>query len=103
MNKAHQRPRAWKYKDPFDHERHLPYLRSRSQCAYRGEEFELSFEDWCELWPTPELWRQRGRHSEDLTMTRIDPELPWNINNCVVMTRREQISRQNTRNMESRY
>lgn len=93
-----ERPQVWTYSDRFDHERHEPYLRARAQWNFRGEENDLTFEQWCELW-TPELWPQRGRKTmrshgvENYALTRIDPEKPWTMTNVEVVTRTEQIAR----------
>ena len=87
-----------KNKDEFDHIRYEPYLRAKAQWNFRGEENDLTFAEWCELWK-PEFWYKRGRktmrsHGEDsYTLTRIDPELPWTWNNVEITTREEQIRR----------
>lgn len=92
---AHQgveRPECWKYKDPNIHSRHEPYLRARAQWNYRGEDNDLTFEEWCEFW-TDELWPQRGRGTNELTLTRKDPEKAWTKSNCEIVTRKEQLRR----------
>jgi hypothetical protein len=81
------------YKDPFEHERHMPFLRSRSQATYRGEKWELTFEEFCKLWNTPQLWHQRGRASQSLTLTRKNAKESWRFDNVEIITRREQIVR----------
>ena len=96
------RPYAWHYKDPFDHERHLPYLRFRAQCLYRKEAIELTIEDWFDLWKDPLVWAQRGRGSDNYSITRIDRELPWRYDNCVIITRREQAQASQRRGVEIR-
>ena len=67
--------------------RHRAYVRHKAQCAFRGEGFELTVEDWQQFWPTELQWQRRGRSRDDLMMTRVDPELPWSKTNCCLVTR----------------
>jgi hypothetical protein len=99
MPKIQRKPRIYarRYKDLFLHARYIPYLRARAQCNFRGEEFELTFEDWCAFWSTPELWARRGRDSDSLSLMRVDTELPWSRDNCCLMDRRTQITISNKR------
>lgn len=87
------RPSQWKYEDMFDRIRHVPYLRQKAQCKYRGEAFELTFEDFCTLWDTEEKWLGRGRDRADLVLTRIDIKGPWSMSNVEIITRGEQLTR----------
>jgi len=87
------RPNTWKYEDMFDRIRHIPFLRQRAQCHFRGEPFELTFEDFCNLWDTEEKWQARGRLRESLVLTRIDIEGPWSVDNVEIVTRYEQLTR----------
>lgn len=89
---GHTRPNAWKVKDPAKHIKYMPYLKHRSQAAYRLEDYELTFEDWLYFWPDSN-WHRRGRLGHDLCLTRDNPDLPWNRSNCSVITRKEQIQR----------
>lgn len=84
------RPRAWKYKDPFDHERYIPYHKMRAQAHHRGEEFNLTFEDFCLLW-NQDRWPQRGRANDSLCLIRIDDEHPWARSNCCIVPRINQL------------
>jgi hypothetical protein len=87
------RPNTWKYEDMFDRIRHIPYLRHKAQCHFRGEPFELTFEEFCKFWDTAEKWQARGRQRESLVLTRIDVEGPWSVNNVEIVTRYEQLTR----------
>jgi hypothetical protein len=85
-------PYAWIYKDPVDHWRHRSFLRSRSQAWFRKEGWELSIEDYFDLWQ-PELWAQRGRQPEQLCMVRRDVTQPWSKDNCLIVKRYWQMIR----------
>jgi hypothetical protein len=95
------RPNKWKHKDPFDHERYIPYLRAKNQAVYRLEDWALSFGDFCSLW-TPGAWSLRGRGSSDLAMIRLDTDKPWCLSNCQIATRKEQLARQLARQKEKK-
>lgn len=70
----------------FEQMRHRSFTRSRCQAHFRGEVWELTLEEWRLLW-TPERWSQRGKATDSLCMTRIDPTQPWNKVNACVVTR----------------
>ena len=43
------------YRDPFDRSRNKAWNRSKSQAHFRGEEWNLTFDDYRKFWSTPEL------------------------------------------------
>lgn len=88
------RPKRWKHTDPLVHRKYLPFLRARAQAHFRGEEFTLTFEEYCHLWQD-HLWDQRGRHSDCLAMARENFTGPWSLDNCKIMSRRLQVSEAN--------
>jgi len=83
--------------DPFMHSRNLAFLRSRAQARFRGEVWELTQQEFFNFWSTPERWAKRGRHVDDLVLTRRDEFEPWNIKNCVIMTRYANLYAKNLR------
>jgi len=85
-------PWAWIYPDPFDHDRHRKWHLARAQANHRGEGWELSIEEWFELW-TPDLWSKRGRGTNDLCMVRLDKSLPFRMDNVKIVTRYWQVCR----------
>jgi hypothetical protein len=85
------RPKAWKFQDEFDHQRHRAWHRARAQANFRGEEWQLSIEDWFLFWPTVKAWSERGRSRDDYVLTRIDPEKAWTFENCQRISRLEQL------------
>lgn len=62
------------------------FARSRCQAKYRGEAWQLTWEDWQDFWPR-EFWSLRGRHQGCLCVTRLDRTLPWSRENCCRMDR----------------
>ena len=77
--------------DYYLHELYYAHQKHRSQARYRGEAYNLTWEDWQAIWSNPTDFHNRGRKPEDLTLTRVDPDQPWELSNCVVMTRLEQL------------
>jgi len=93
--RALPRPQCWKFSDPFDHVRHNAWLKMKSQADFRKEPWELSVEDFFKLWPTQEIWGQRGRASHNLCASRIDDEKPWSAENVELVTRKISCARRN--------
>jgi hypothetical protein len=81
-----------KHQDPLLHMRYNPFLRSRAQAWYLLQDWTLTFEEYCGLW-TVDHWYCRGRGISDLVMIREDVEKGWTKENCLIVTRKEQLSR----------
>lgn len=75
------------YKDDFTNERRLAFMRSRSQAAFRDEEWTITFSEFCRIWNTPQLWSQRGRGANSLVMTRLDTTAAWSTDNICLIDR----------------
>jgi len=92
------RPHVWIVgPDEYKHSMYMPWQKAKAQANFRGEGWELEFEDFFNIWNG--YWDQRGRASEDLCLTRIDPELAWSWANCELIVRAEHLRRQNLRKM----
>lgn len=70
------------------HEQYTAWLKHRSQANYRDEIYLLTFQQWCHFWNTDFAWENRGRHSNNVVLTRKDPGGPWHENNCEIANRR---------------
>jgi hypothetical protein len=82
------RPHVWKSgPDPVRHYQYLCWLRARAQANYRGEPWQLSYEEWVELWG--DNWHRRGRGGESLQASRVDVHKPWSRSNIRLLTRAE--------------
>ena len=94
MAKGKLRPHLWLCgPDTYKHNMYTPWMRHRAQANFRGEEHDLSFDEFFELWDGQ--WEYRGRHADGLCMTRIDPELAWSKDNCELRIRKEHLAEQN--------
>lgn len=78
---------------PETHDKYYAWLKHRAQARYRGEEYDLTWDDWCELW-TPSKWSKRGRQVNSVCLQRKDIWGAWSLDNCEVVTRLEQLRRQ---------
>jgi hypothetical protein len=71
--------------DELEHRQYYVFVQQRNQAQWRGEQWLLEFPQWQQLWS--EHWHQRGRCRDDYCMTRQDPDLAWDIDNTIVVTR----------------
>lgn len=87
------RPLVWKSgPDPVLHQQYAAWSQCRAQANYRGEAWQLTFEEYQEIWQGS--WHLRGRTKNTLCMSRLDSELPWDRSNSQLITRREHNLRQ---------
>lgn len=71
--------------------KHRAYLVHQAQARFRGEDHELTEQEYFDLWR--DYWPERGRRADQYTLTRCDPELPWRRDNVEIVTRKEQLTR----------
>ena len=60
---------------------------ARLQARFRGEDWGLDRETYIEMWLKEDRWQRIGRDSDSLSMTRIDPELGWTVDNVEIVVR----------------
>lgn len=77
--------------DEFTKQRRLSYIRSRAQAEFRFENWQISFLNYCKFWHDNTQWLRRGRHKTDLVLTRYYNEGPWRPDNCIIITRYQQL------------
>ena len=93
QNYKPSRPHLWKAgPDKELRARRLAFLRSRCQARFRKEEWSLTLDDWYELGPL-DLWRKRGKRSEDYIITFIEIGKGWHRANVEVRQRRGNMRR----------
>jgi len=80
------RPHIWiTGPDPERHDNYCAWLQQRNQAQFRGEGWDLSFDDWLAVWGDD--IKLRGRLKEHKCMTRNDYEEPWSRDNAVIIPR----------------
>lgn len=98
MPRTGTRPHVWKVKGEIPHQQHLAWLQMRAQANFRKEKFELTFEQFQELWK--DHWHQKGRGTNDYCLTRDDPDGDWTIDNVRCLPRIDHLRRQKYYKME---
>jgi hypothetical protein len=81
-----ERPHTWIVgEDPVRHDQYTAWLKARSQAWYRGEQYDISFEDWVDLWGTN--WHLRGRERDALMLMKRRWQEPWSKRNAQLVNR----------------
>lgn len=92
MPKRAPRPNTWVTgPDPLRHKQYRAFIQQKNQAQFRGEDWQLSFEDWIKIWGTD--FDRRGRLADSLCLTRWDLDDAWSVNNCILMERRDHMRR----------
>ena len=87
------RPHTWLVgPDEYKHQMYTPWMKAKAQANFRGEPWDLEFEDYYTMWNG--LWDQRGRLRDNLCMTRIDWDGAWTRDNVELVTRKQHCQRQ---------
>lgn len=95
------RPQIWiTGPDPRTHKQYHCWQLQKVQATYRSEEYDLTFEEYKELWDPH--WEQRGRTRGTVCMTRIDWEGAWTKTNVEIVPREEHLKRQRENQMLGR-
>lgn len=79
----------------------IAWDRMKAQAKFRNEPWNLSWQDFQDLWEGH--WHNRGRSVDDLCLTRIDWTGTWELGNIELVTRKEHYSRQGRARAERRW
>ena len=80
------RPHTWIVgSDPVLHDQYNAWHKARAQAHYRGEQYDISFEDWVYIWGTN--WSRRGRTPDSLVLMRRRWQEPWSRRNAQLVDR----------------
>lgn len=101
MSRHGPRPNSWKVKGDIPHQQHIAWHRQRAQAIFRGEHWELTFEDFQAAWA--DKWEQRGRAADQYCMTRLDPSASWHPRNIEVITRLDHLRQHRRRQVTGFY
>lgn len=83
-----QRPHQWRSgPDPALRPVFRAFVQCRNQAQWRGEDWELSWEQWRDIWHG--WWHLRGRGSDSVCITRKNCDLPWQASNVILITRHQ--------------
>lgn len=91
MPRSGPRPHVWKVQGEVAHAQYCCWLKMKAQADFRGEPWELSFEDYQRAWQGH--WHLKGRGILAYCLTREDPDLGWHLDNVVCIPRQEHFRR----------
>ena len=87
------RPHTWcTGPDPVTHAQYRAWVQARAQAEYRGEGWELEFDQYQAAWGP--CWDQKGRTRDSMCLTRNDYLLPWSADNILLVSRQQHAQRQ---------
>lgn len=73
-------------------EHRLAYCRMRAQAKYRNEPWNITWEQYQEIWEGK--WHLKGRAVDDLCLSREDWSGPWTMDNVSLVFRLEHLRKQ---------
>ena len=62
------------------------YTDQKSKAKHRGIDFNLTFEEWWDIWQKSGKWDQRGIHKGQYVMSRIADKGPYALGNVFIQT-----------------
>jgi hypothetical protein len=62
------------------------YLQQRNKAKHRGIMWDITYEDWCEIWIASGVWHLRGRRVGQYQMCRHGDMGPYSYNNVRIDT-----------------
>ncbi|CAB4165976.1 hypothetical protein UFOVP849_8 [uncultured Caudovirales phage] len=84
------RPHTWVTgPDPEEHRKYRVFIQQKNQAQWRGEGWDITFDQWKQLWDQSGQWHNRGRSRDCYCMTRRNVELTWTPDNVMIITREE--------------
>ena len=89
MPRSGPRPHIRRYPDPVDHQLFTDCMRARAQAWYMGQEWTITEDEYIGLWRKNDLYKQKGRHSNEYCLTRVNYDKDWTIDNVQLITREE--------------
>ena len=102
MNKPKtRRPHLWKVQGEVPHQQFRCWQQMRAQASFRGEEFELTLEQYQEIWGSK--WEFKGRGIDDYCLTRVDMDLGWTIDNTQCVKRLDHLQEHRRRQRQGYY
>lgn len=75
------RPERWiSGPDVVEHDKYYAWLKHQAQARYRGEQHDITWEQWQQLWTT-DCWLNRGRSKHCNMLVRINNQGAWTLSN----------------------
>jgi len=100
MPRSGPRPHVWKVQGEIPHQQYICWLRMKAQADFRGEPWQLSFEEFQQAWQG--RWERRGRGKDDYCLTRVNIQTAWAQDNVECIPRIEHLRNSQRRKKELR-
>jgi hypothetical protein len=71
------------------HDLYNQWLKARAQARFRGEPWDLTSEEYIELWCEEDRYLNKGRRPDQLCLRRRDLDLGWTLDNVEIISRRQ--------------
>jgi hypothetical protein len=95
-------PHVWKSgPDPVDHTLYVQCQRARAQANFRNEDWQITEQEFINIWRIDDRYKLRGRGLNSLCMIRVDTDLPWTIDNVEIISRVEHLKTCNKEKLET--
>lgn len=65
------------------------YIRQRANAVRRGIKWDISFEEWWNVWQQSGKWEERGREAHQYCMSRKNDNGPYSVENVKIVTMKE--------------
>lgn len=81
-----------RFTDPVLKSLRRSYTRSKCQAKYRGQTWNIEFEEYLEIWRVGEEYLKPGRGKSDFHLGRKDITKGWSVDNVQVLNRGQHLS-----------
>lgn len=78
-------------RDPKENMLRRSWYYAKNQATHRGQEWDISWEDYKNAWFLDNRIDRKGDCGEDLVNARIDVTQPWTLDNFQIITRSESV------------
>lgn len=73
-----------KYTKPFQNSMKGKFSRQKANAAKRGISWEITFDEWKDVWEKSGKWNERGRTAESYCMSRLNDVGPYSVKNVEI-------------------
>lgn len=78
------------------------FLTTRCQARHRNEPFEITRQQFIDMWLTDDRWQNTGRGSDSFVLTRINRSGAWSLDNVKIVTRKQMLEEEHARRREKK-
>jgi hypothetical protein len=97
-------PEIWKSgPDEINHRLYTDCQRARAQARYRGEDWQITEQEYIDLWRQEDRYLNKGRTAASICMCRRDAELPWTTDNIDFVLRIDHLRSTNQQRFGTTY